>query len=291
MIIRREISLLALLLIVGGGATCDGDALTIAPSSLPDAVVDSLYSQTLSAQGSTGGRWSLDGSLPPGMSLDSDSGMITGRPTTAGTFEFTIRLVRLFVGTGTKSYQLTVHPKLVVNLSLGVARQAEAYSSTVDVTGGIPPYTFEYVGLPAGLTGNADTGVISGIPVEPEIGRAIQATVTDSGDPVQVISDTDQLIVKPRAVQITTDATLLPGRINTPYQTTVSVTDGLPPYRFEITEGVLPPGLSLPANLASGLISGVPTQAGTFQFTLTVTDDDDPTSSNSREFTLVIAAS
>ncbi|MBX3394580.1 MAG: putative Ig domain-containing protein [Phycisphaerae bacterium] len=287
---RPEFSLLALVLFATGGATCDGEALTILPSALPDAVVDSLYNQVLSAQGSNGGRWTVEGTLPPGMSLDADTGKIAGRPTTAGSFEFTIRLLRLFVGSGEKSYQLTVHPKLMVNLNLAVARQGEAYSSIVDVTGGTPPYEFEYIGLPAGLTGNADTGVVSGTPVEPEIGRTIQVTVTDSGDPAQVISDVDELVIKPRAVQITTDATLMPGRINTPYQTNISVTDGLPPYRFEITDGVLPPGLSLPANLASGVISGVPTQAGTFQFTLTVTDDDDPASSNSREFTLVITA-
>jgi hypothetical protein len=44
---------------------------------------------------------------------------------------------------------------------------------------------------------------------------------------------------------------------------------GTPPYTFAVTSGALPPGLTLSAG---GRISGTPTKAGNFSFTVTVAD-------------------
>jgi hypothetical protein len=64
---------------------------------------------------------------------------------------------------------------------------------------------------------------------------------------------------------------LLPtGVLNSPYQTTIiSPTGGTGPYVFTTT-GTLPPGLTL--NPATGALSGIPTLAGTYAFTVTATD-------------------
>lgn len=87
--------------------------------------------------------------------------------------------------------------------------------------------------------------------------------------------------------RITTDS-LPSGTEEQAYSTTVlQATDGTLPYTWSITNGSLPPGLSL-SNLTSGTcgtitctsanpcgcISGTPTQAGSFSFTLQVTDSD-----------------
>lgn len=53
------------------------------------------------------------------------------------------------------------------------------------------------------------------------------------------------------------------------YTTTLTATGGLPPYTWSVSSGSLPPGLSLSS---SGVISGTPTTAGTFNFTIQVTD-------------------
>lgn len=282
------IFMLGLAAMASAGATCENNVLTITPATLPNSAVDSNYSQALSADGSTDGLWRISsGNLPPGWSLAGDTGRITGRASIAGSFQFSIAVSRAFVGSGEQTYSVTINPKLSVDFTLGIARQDEAFSQTVEPTGGVPPYSFEFVGLPAGLLGNADTGEISGTPVEPEDGRTVEVTVSDSGTPPQTASDTAVLLIKPRSVSITTNAALPPGRVNVGYSIEIEVVDGEPPYTFAISDGVLPLDLSLDLN--SGVISGIPNQDGLFVFTVTVTDDDNPASSDSREFTITIA--
>jgi hypothetical protein len=50
----------------------------------------------------------------------------------------------------------------------------------------------------------------------------------------------------------------------------VSCTGGVKPYTFSVSSGSLPPGLAL--NSATGAITGTPTTAGTFSFTISVVD-------------------
>lgn len=69
-------------------------------------------------------------------------------------------------------------------------------------------------------------------------------------------------------VTITTSS--LPGAsIGSAYSATLNATGGSPPYVWTLYLGVLPPGLTLST---SGVISGTPTTAGTYNFTILVTD-------------------
>lgn len=63
-------------------------------SPLPDATVSSAYSQTIVSVGGVAPyTWSVvAGSLPPGLSLNSGTGIISGTPTTDGDYNFTIQL-------------------------------------------------------------------------------------------------------------------------------------------------------------------------------------------------------
>lgn len=67
--------------------------LEITTSSLPDGVVGQAYSATLTA---TGGRepytWSFYGNWPDGLGLESTTGEISGTPSTAGSYTFTVEV-------------------------------------------------------------------------------------------------------------------------------------------------------------------------------------------------------
>ncbi len=66
-----------------------------------------------------------------------------------------------------------------------------------------------------------------------------------------------------------TDAALPAGYVGSAYNHTFAVSGGAPPYTFYVTLGTLPPGLTLSS---AGLLSGVPTTAGSFWFRIQVSD-------------------
>ena len=77
-----------------------------------------------------------------------------------------------------------------------------------------------------------------------------------------------QLTVQAAPLTITT--TSLPAAVlNAPYSVTLGATGGAPPYTWSLASGALPPGLSLSSG---GVISGTPTNQGSFGFTVQVTD-------------------
>lgn len=76
------------------------------------------------------------------------------------------------------------------------------------------------------------------------------------------------------------------GHVGVSYGSSVSETGGQPPSTFRVSTGHLPPGLSLEGG--AGTISGVPTSAGRFAFTVTATDAGECT--GSRRYSIVINA-
>ncbi|MEA2166099.1 MAG: hypothetical protein QOK37_4226 [Thermoanaerobaculia bacterium] len=149
--------------------------ITVNPASLPNGTVGTPYNQTVSASGGTPPYvFSLSsGALPTNLILNSATGAITGTPTTAGTYTFTITATDATGCSGSRQYTVTITspgcPAIVLSpttLPPGVAQQL--YAQSVTASGGTAPYVYAVVGgaLPPGLTINAATGLISGQPTQ-----------------------------------------------------------------------------------------------------------------------------
>ena len=97
-------------------------APSITTDTLPNGKVGEAYSQTLTATGTAPITWSIDGGLPAGLSLNADTGEISGTPTADGTAKFTVKATNS-AGSNTKE------------LSIMIAKAAPA-EYTVTVTSG-----------------------------------------------------------------------------------------------------------------------------------------------------------
>ena len=107
--------------------------------------------------------------MPPGLSLSS-TGLISGIPTTAGSYQFTIAATDSAAtpDSGSQSYALQVNePPLTVTLTpatLPVMVVGDKQRLQISATGGTAPYAFTWRGdLPPGLS-LSSTGLISGTP-------------------------------------------------------------------------------------------------------------------------------
>ena len=258
---------------------------SVTTSSLGTGVVNSSYSASVQATGGVAPySWAVTtGSLPAGLSLNSSTGAITGTPTTAGTPSFTVTATDSetpTAHTATKNLSITVNPQLsVTTSSLGAAVVGTAYNQTLAAAGGITPYTWAVTtgSLPAGLSLNASTGVITGTPTGPLVGTDnFTVTATDSESPTKTASANLSISVSAPPLSVTT-STLAAGTLGIAYSATVAATGGITPYAWSISAGSLPAGLTL--NASTGLISGTPTGnvTGAVNFTVKVTDSETPT--------------
>lgn len=147
-----------------------------------------------------------------------------------------------------------------------------AYSSPMTLYGGTPPYTVEVTSgaLPDGLSID-DAGLITGTPTH--LGTfTFTVEAQDSASPMGTASVSCSITI---SGLVTVSCENPPdGTLGLRYYHQLTVDGGEGPYWFSITEGELPPGLTIYDN--TGLIPGTPTQAGTFTFTVTVDDSASP---------------
>lgn len=158
--------------------------ITITTVSVPNGVVGTAYSQSLAATGGAGGfTWSVTaGSLPSGLTLAS-SGTISGTPTATGTFNFTAQVKDSVGTTASQVYTVSIaSPLTITTTSIPDATVGVAYTFTLQASGGTAPYTWSISSgtLPAGLTINSSTGVISGTPTTAG-SSTITFKITDAG--------------------------------------------------------------------------------------------------------------
>jgi hypothetical protein len=146
--------------------------LSIPPTTLAGGTVGSSYSATLTAAGGTSPySWSMEGDLPPGLTLNPASGAITGTPSRAGTFRFLVVVTDSTKGDAQSarrelSIAVVLPPLSITTASLLRGTVGGSYHATLAATGGTPPYRWSLSqgALAPGLRLSADSGAITGTP-------------------------------------------------------------------------------------------------------------------------------
>jgi large repetitive protein len=250
--------------------TVAGSLVITTPSPLPNGDAGSPYKVTLDATGGTTPyHWNVLSGLPLGLNLDPNAGIVSGTPLNPGQFSFSVQVIDSANSAGTKTFSLTINPALKINGSFPSGTVGLAYSQAISAIGGQSPYTFSVQSTPfnpnpapPGL-GLSAGGVLSGVPTT--AGSYNFGVLLTDGIGAQV-SMPFALTVNP-SLAFSTPSPLPSGTVGAAYSQPIMATGGTPPYTFSTTTP--PPGLTLDA---SGVLSGTPTAAGTFQFNVTVTD-------------------
>ena len=255
--------------------------LAIVNESVKPATIGQPYTETLatkhvvSLNPVTGqdvqATWSLEsGALPARVTL-STSGVLSGTPTSEGSFQFVVRAVH-GSPSDTETYALTVRQPLSVKSPFGPARPPSSevgirLAKTFTATGGSGTYTWALVSgaLPPGVVLDATRGTIAGTPQKAGT-FAFGITATDSEG--RVTTSAAALTVAPRLTVKT--LRLKPATVASKYQTKLATVGGVQPVKWSVVSGTLPPGLKL--SQTTGTISGTPRQSGSFRVTLGARD-------------------
>jgi hypothetical protein len=269
-----------------GAVEAQNPNVRITTNSLPDAVVGTLYSFTLTATGGTQPYvWSASG-LPAGLSIDSRTGTITGIPVLAERKHDVTLTVQAGARSDQKVLSIDINPaplSIVTVSPLPSAIVGVPYSQTLTASGGATPYTWSVAtgsSPPAGLTLTSG-GVLSGSPTTTGT-SAFTVQVRDSGS--QTATKAFTMTVTPAALTITTSAFPI-ATLNTPYSAQLQATGGTPPYTWSVATGSLSAGLAL---ASTGSVTGTPSNVGSQDFVIKVTDSS--SASATRSFSLLVQA-
>ncbi len=261
------------------------DPLVISTTTLPAGLTGTAYSQTVSASGGLAPRTFsvFSGALPANLSLDPNSGVISGTPSAAGTANFTVRVTDGTSQTVDKPLSIAIYgPPVFSTTTLAAGRRTFAYNQPVNFSGGVPPLnaTISVGTLPDGLNINPTTGAIAGTPTAAGTANfTVLITDHDGHTASQALS---LQVIDTLSISTTT---LPNGIANVPYSQTIQTANGVAPVTFAVTAGTLPGSITL--NPATGVLSGTPTTVATSNFTIQATDGLSQTASAALSITVI----
>jgi len=259
---------------ISNAATLAVTTITVDPPTVPGGTTGLAY--PLTQFSSTGGAGTItyaiaSGLLPAGMSLTS-GGLLSGTPTQTGSFPVTVTATDSGGCAGSRNVNvsigcmvITVGPSMVSAGSVGSAYPETQFSST----GGAGTITYAITSglLPAGMSLTSG-GLLSGIPTQTG-SFPVTVTATDSGG----CAGSRNVNVSIGCMVVTIAPSMVSaGSVGSPYsETQFSSTGGAGTVTYAVTGGVLPGGVGLSP---AGLLSGTPSQSGSFPITITATDSN-----------------
>ncbi|MEQ8565392.1 MAG: putative Ig domain-containing protein [Deltaproteobacteria bacterium] len=262
--------------------------LAIRTLDLQNAATRTTYDATIEATGGSndGYRWRVaSGTLPAGLMLEA-----TGTPSTRlygdlpagseGSYTFTIEVRDDDSGSARQSYTIEIVddtlPLVFVTTSLPTAEQRQPYDATIEVMGGVGGTVFRRGAgqIPPGLAltrVDDTTARLSGTPTESGT-FTVQVEAEDAEGQRARKTFFLEISEPPPAVRITT-ISLPPAMVGAAYEATIAALNGAGDYTWAIVNGRLPAGLTLePGGRPSTRIVGTPTEFGTFEIQIEVTD-------------------
>jgi hypothetical protein len=269
--------------------TISDSAIVIASASPPAGTVTYTYPGFgfSASGGSPPYTWKASGTPPPGLAVGSD-GTVSGTPTQAGTFAFSV--------TATDSAQQPMSsPPLATHIMIGnpvpltfsptPAPPAGVVGTpygpfAFSASGGFQPLKWSIKGsLPPGLTLGKSDGSLSGTPTTPAASPySFTVTVTDSAVP-QAASQSLPFIITVTLPPppVINDQESPTATVGSAYRYQFTASNGVAPLTWsETTQNLSPPPPPLSASGLTlgtqGLLSGTPTDAGQFPITLGVVD-------------------
>jgi hypothetical protein len=248
-----------------------GTPIAISPSTVPAGTLNTAYFQEFSAIGGSGGyTFSETGALPRGLGFHS--GVLSGTPTSAGSFSITVKATDSSSATGTVKFTLVVNcPKLKITPASGDLSPATfgfIYDQAFTVTGTNGAFTWSLIpSPPAGIKFNGGSTPVA----------TLTGTPTAEGDSSFNLSITDSI-----GCFVENDYYLdvhSPLRVGPPHLPAATVDKLFAPPAFTASGGKspysflafnTPPGITL--DQTTNKLTGTPTLSGNFAVAIYASD-------------------
>lgn len=252
-------------------------------SPLVTGVVGVPYSVQLTADGAGAFTWSVvSGTLPAGLTL-SPTGLLAGTPTAAAPATSFVVLAKDATSDRSDTKQLSLEILAPLAATVGAAPAAEVgiefKGITPTATGGKGPYAWSAVGLPAGLTLDPTSGAITGTPTA---AGSFTAHLTLADTTTTKVNVDVPIAIAAKLAILTLRVPSI--KVGGAYQATVRTRGGVSPIKWKVTSGRFPVGIRL--DTKTGVLAGLPRQAGLFRITVTVTDRLGATAEQAYSFTI-----